>query len=274
MGRASSNKRIARAARAAGRDTEPKQARALAWPLAMVAVVGLGGVLIFFSVGERAEASAPLLGDHWHAAYGISVCGEFLPPLGDAQQDTSGIHTHSDGLVHIHPFSTRYTGDGATLGAFAGQVGLTLEDDRLDLPGSGEFANGGDCAGEPAEVQVKVWDGVADVEGRLLDADLAGYAPPDGSLVTIAFAPVGADLAKPPSAGTVPDDLPGAAPVGGSPAPGATTPSTAPAEGSTTNGPEGATPPEGSVGPDATTDPQAPATDSSVPEATSTSGAP
>ncbi len=207
----------------------------------MVAVVGLGGALIFFSRGEQAEAAAPILGDHWHAAYGVSVCGEFLPALGDARQDTSGIHTHRDGLMHIHPFSTRYTGDGATLGAFAEQVGMTLEDDLLQTPGTGELANdGGDCGGEPAVVQVKVWDGPADNEGRMLEADFANFAPADGSAFTVAFAPVGAELSKPPSVGTVPQDVPGAAPVGGEPDPDAatttapTTSTTAPAEEPTT----------------------------------------
>ncbi len=183
----------------------------------MVAVVVLGSALIFLSREGQAVAEAPILGDHWHVAYGVSICGSFLPPLADAQQDTSGIHTHSDGLMHIHPFSTRYTGEGANLGAFAEQVGLTLEDDRIITPGSDELANGGQCDGEAAKVQVKVWDGAGDSQGRVLEGDFADYAPPDGGLVTIAFAPEGADLPKPPSAGTVPDDVPGAAPVGGEP---------------------------------------------------------
>jgi hypothetical protein len=200
----------------------------------MVAVVALGATLIFLSRGERAEAEAPLLNDHWHAAYGISVCGQFLPALGDVKQDTSGIHAHRDGLIHIHPFSTRYTGEGANLGSFADQVGVTLQDDLLQTPGTGPLANdGGKCGEEPAVVQVKVWDGPGDEEGRLLEGDFADYAPPDGSLVTVAFAPVGTELPKPPSAGTVPQDVPGAAPVGGEPSPDASTP-TAPEPSSTT----------------------------------------
>ncbi len=243
MGRASSNKKVSRAARAAGRDK--KGSRNLAWPLALAAVVILGSVLIFLSRPKQSEAEPPKLGDHWHVAYGVYVCDGFLPPLADAQADASGIHTHQDGLIHIHPFSTRYTGDGANLEAFARQVGLELSDEGFKLPGGEAFRNGDDCGGEPGAVQVKVWDGVADAEGRLIESDVAQFAPPEGSLVTIAFAPEGADIPKPPSAGTVPGDVPGGAPVGGGPAAGSQAP--APPDGDAAEG-EGDEQEEGSGG--------------------------
>ena len=228
MGRASSNKKVARASRAAGRNGS---SRNLAWPIGLGVVVVLGIVLVGLSAAGRqtAEASPPVLGDHWHAAYGLYICGDFEPPLADAQQDVSGLHSHSDGLIHIHPFSTRYTGDGANLGAFADTVGLELADDQLTLPSGDKFENGDDCDGEPGEVQVKVWDGIGDEQGRMLEADFADFAPSDGSLVTIAFAPEGAELPKPPSTGTAPQDVAGAAPVGGVPAE-ASTSTTAPTD--------------------------------------------
>ncbi len=205
MGRASSNKKVARAARAAGKQKSTRTS--LAWPLSLVAVVALGGVLIFASRGERAEAQAPILGDHWHAAIGLYVCGQFQPNVNDAKQDVSGIHSHGDGLMHIHPFGTRYTGDGANVGAWADIVGLEVEDDRLKLANGDEYANGDECDGEPGTVQVKVWNSNADEQGRLLEGDFAGYAPADGSLLTIAFGPEGTNIPKPPSAGTAPSDI-------------------------------------------------------------------
>lgn len=206
MGRASSNKKVARAARAAGRQSSSRSS--LAWPLAMAAVVALGAVLIFVSRGgERAAADPPVLGDHWHAAVGIYVCGDFQPNPNDAKQDVSGIHSHGDGLMHIHPFGTRYTGDGANLAAFADTVGMEITDERLVLGSGEEYANGDDCNGEPGRVQVKVWDDNLDQQGRLLEGNLAGYAPPDGSLVTIAFVPEDAEIPKPPSADTAPSDV-------------------------------------------------------------------
>lgn len=243
MGRASSKKQVARAARAAGRD---KKSRNIVWPLALAAVVILGSALIILSRPEPSEAQPPTLGDHWHAAYGLYACGEFLPPLADARPDASGIHTHQDGLIHIHPFSTRYTGEGANLEAFARQVGLELSDDGFAVPGGEAFQNGDDCGGEPGVVQVKVWESVADPEGRVLEGDVAQFAPPESSLVTIAFAPEGADIPKPPSAGTVPGDVPGGAPVGGGPVPEGEGPATPEGEGSEAEeAPVGETAPEG-----------------------------
>lgn len=245
MGRASSKKRVSRAARAAGRD---KKSRNLAWPLALAAVVILGSVLIALSRPEQSEAEPPTIGDHWHAAYGLYVCGEFLSPLADARPDASGIHTHQDGLIHIHPFSTRYTGEGANLEAFARQVGLELSDDGFKVPDGRAFRNGDDCGGEPGVVQVKVWESAADPDGRLVEGDVAQFAPPENSLVTIAFAPEGAEIPKPPSAGTVPGDVAGGAPVGGGPVPGAEAPAPPGVEGDGGAGeeaPGGDTAPEG-----------------------------
>jgi hypothetical protein len=257
MGRASSAKKVKRAAQAGG----AKSSRNLVWPLALGAIVVLGSVLIFLSRPKPSEAQPPVLGDHWHVAYGIYACDEFVPPLADARADASGIHTHQDGLIHIHPFSTRYTGEGANLEAFARQVGLELGDDGFQLPGGEAFQNGDDCGGEPGVVQVKVWTGVDDPEGRLLEGDVTQFAPPDSSLVTIAFVPEGADIPRPPSAGTVPGDVAGGAPVGGGPLPAgeapdpsATTPGAEGADGEGADGeesgegeeaPEGEVPPEG-----------------------------
>ena len=205
MGRASSNKKVARAARAAGRQKSARSS--LAWPLALVAVVALGVVLIFVSRSDRAVAEPPLLGDHWHAAVGVYVCGEFQANPNDAKQDLSGIHSHGDGLMHIHPFGTRYTGDGANVAAFAEQVGMEVGPGRLKLADGTELADGDDCGGQPGVVQLKAWADNADQTGRLIEGDIGDYATADGSLFTIAFAPAGADIPKPPSAGTRPTDV-------------------------------------------------------------------
>ncbi len=204
MGRASSSKKVARAARAAGRQRSRSN---LLWPMSLVAVVALGAVLIFVSRNDRAVAEAPILGDHWHAAVGVYVCGDFVPNPNDAKQDVSGIHSHGDGLMHIHPFATRYTGDGANLAAFADTVGMEIEDDRLKLASGEELSNGDDCGGRPGQVQVKVWESNADQQGRLLEGGFADYAPRDGSMFTIAFVPEGTDIPRPPSAGNAPTDI-------------------------------------------------------------------
>jgi hypothetical protein len=262
MGKASSSKKVARAARAAGR---PGTGRSLGWPLLITGVVIVGILLIILSRGGTGDAKAPKLGDHWHAAYGIYDCGSFLPNLNDVVEDTSGLHTHGDGLMHMHPFGTKFTGDGANIGNWGDIVGLELTDTSYSVGGV-ERENGDDCDGDLGEgtVQVKVWDSPDDEEGRLLDGDFADYAPQEFSLFVIAFVPEGTDIPKPPEAniealrapsdvtGQTPtpsvsvDDssttVPGATDSTDTTAPGSeTTASTAPAESTESTEPEGST---------------------------------
>lgn len=175
------------------------------WPIAMGLVVLVGVALIAASASGRETASeGPILGDHWHAAYGIDVCGEWRPPLSDIAPDTSGLHTHQDGLIHIHPISTSYTRDDATLNAWGEVTGVSISEDGLSFPG-GNFEAGDDCEGEPGTVQVMVWDGPEDAEGLLIEDDPGGYVPADGEVITIAFRPEGATLEQPPTVSRLED---------------------------------------------------------------------
>jgi hypothetical protein len=235
MGKASSSKKVARASRAAGK---PGSSRNLLWPAAMVALVALGVVLIFVSRPDRAEAERPRANnpeDHWHTAYGVYICNEYAENFTDQNGDALGIHTHEDGLIHIHPTASEAAGENATLGVFTDEVNLTLEDDRLDLPGEDgkTYRNGDECGDERGIVQLVVWEDAADEEAEVITDDPAGHRLRDGEVVAIAFAPEGAEIPKPPSTGTQPADLPGASvPPTAPPATGSTT--TTAAGGSTT----------------------------------------
>jgi hypothetical protein len=199
MGKASSKKSVARARQASRRPSSRSKSRSWVWPGTIAALVVLGAALVVVSRGGQAEASPPLIGDHWHAAYGVNVCGQWQPPLEDAGPDDSGIHTHGDGLIHIHPFSTRYTGDGANLGAFADMVDLELDDDRLTLPSGETYETGDDCGGRPGRVQVEAFEGPGDPDGELLGGDFADHALGDGEVVVIAFVPEGTETGLPPT---------------------------------------------------------------------------
>lgn len=233
MGRASSRKKIAKASRTAGR---ARSSKSFGWWGLIGAIVVLGVGLVVISRPEKSEAIPPRITDHWHAAYGINVCGEVLPGLSDAGADTSGIHSHGDGLIHMHPFGSRYTGKGANLGAFGDTTAMKLTDSSLEIPGRDKLNNGDKCPGKdgkPGTVQVMVWDNAADKTGTLLKSNFAKHAPQDGSLVMIAFVPKGTKLDKPASAGAIPSDLGGGAPpAGGVPPVGAPDASAPPVEGS------------------------------------------
>jgi hypothetical protein len=196
MGKASSSKKVARAARAAGR---PGAGRNLAWPSLIGVVVVLGVLLIVLSRGNTEASVAPKLGDHWHAAYGIYDCDHFIASLVDVvNPEVGGLHTHGDGLMHMHPTGTRYTGKNANLKNWGANVGLDLTDSSVTAAGIAR-KNGDECAdGSKGTVQVKVWDSPDDPDGRLLSGDYADYAPQEFTLFTIAFVAEGTDIPKPP----------------------------------------------------------------------------
>ena len=52
----------------------------------------------------------------------------------DGPDDPLGIHTHEDGLIHIHPFLAGAAGKAATLGKFFDQVGVKVTDSAITLP--------------------------------------------------------------------------------------------------------------------------------------------
>ena len=201
MGRASSSKKVARAASTGGGRTA-RGSRPLGWyaAIALVTLLGIAGI-VFSRAEYRQEIAAGTDGtppianqDHWHAAYGIYACDEFLPPLMD-ERDPKGIHSHADGIIHIHPFVRSAAGRNATLQVFADAIGLELEDDRIEVPGGETYdAGDDDCDGKDAIVQVKVND-------KIVTEEIANIKLNDGDLLTIAFAPEDAELPPPPSAG-------------------------------------------------------------------------
>ncbi|MDZ7675252.1 MAG: hypothetical protein U5K30_09315 [Acidimicrobiales bacterium] len=243
MGKASSNKKVARAARAGGGRARAAGERNFLFPAALALVVVLGMVLVVYARDQRmAEAvESPQVGDHWHSAYGFYTCDSFEPSLPEfVAPQNGGNHTHGDGLVHIHPFATSRAGENATLGnwmADAGAVlgsGGDLSADTLGIPGGETYIEGEDsCEGVEGDpiVQVAVWD----VAQNALDGDdptrvvTEGFGDirfeDDGQVFTIAFAPEGADIPPPESlagladtnsdlgvpADEVPDEVPGGA---------------------------------------------------------------
>ncbi len=181
MASSTSAKKVARvAARSGGGSKANKQSRWL-FPAAIVAIVALGvGVVVFArnknagagdnSQKPRARLSDSSAYDHWHASFAVNVCGKEQPALQDVQEDILGIHTHGDGLAHIHPFSVRASGDRATLGKFFDQVGLVVTDDGFK-GSDGKVYKAGEttCGGKPTELVLAHWK----------DATTAASNPPD-----------------------------------------------------------------------------------------------
>jgi hypothetical protein len=215
MGKASSSKKVARAAGTGGGRTNRGRVPWLYY-LSIALVVVLGTALVVASRNHRLQSISangkvpPIAGqDHWHVAYGAFVCdnsaagGHFLPPVTN-QTDPVGIHTHGDGVIHVHPFVNSAAGKNAVLGKFASVVSWTLNAGQFKYPGGHDYHDGDGCPnGKPGRVQVQVFSSLSDKIGSLSNLDPQKIPLLNGQLLTIAFAPRGTKLPPPPSGPTL-----------------------------------------------------------------------
>ena len=195
------------------------------FPLAIAITLVLGLALIVYARQSRpaADSTPPTIDDHWHATYGFFLCDEWFE-LGGALEETntqgnlvntrylaSGVHSHDDGLIHWHPFSSVSVGKRAQLGVFLRSYGVEMSNDTLrfpddNIPPSGiqEFIEGETkCGTEDAELSIKVWNTFTNTES---DATyIANFTEiqlrQDGMVFGIYFTPRDADRPKPPKAG-------------------------------------------------------------------------
>src|SRR5579884_3374528 len=226
MGKASSNKKVARAASTSGGRTSGGRTP-WGYYLAIGAVVILGTALVYVSRNNHLKLSnnvgptPPVVGvDHWHEAYGFYVCtsataGKFIPSF-PYQVDAAGIHTAGDGVIDIHPYEDSAAGKNAVLGVFTEAVHVTLNAGELGLPSfkgySGHIYHDSDsCGGKPGHVQVQTF-ATPTAGGVTWKKDPREVPLADQSMVVVAFVPNGATIPPPPSeniqAMSMPDDVP------------------------------------------------------------------
>lgn len=214
MARPSSTKKVSRAAQTGGGRTTRGSQSLLYWGvIALVVILGVAGVAV--SRDQRLDALepgsdvAPRAGqDHWHTAYGIYICDQFIDPITD-QRDPEGIHTHADGVIHVHPLVRRAAGRNARLSKFFDAVRLDLSDTEIEVPGGETYSEGDDeCDGEPGVMQLKVKG-----EEKVITTNIEDFVfDQDRQVITIAFAPKDADIPLPPSEATL-DNLSDVAPT-------------------------------------------------------------
>jgi hypothetical protein len=210
MGKASSAKKVARAARAGGR-VSSGQPRSLLFPGVLALVVVLGVALVVYARSDRRTedlGGTPQIGDHIHEALGVYACGSFLADLPEFESDV-GIHTHGDGVMHIHPFSQLGVGANATLGRFLqdasdGGLDVSLSDTKLTYLGETYEEGSTDCEGvDDPELRVAYW---SDVQGTTADPEVTSgdfldlRLTENGGGITIYFGDPDADIPKPPTA--------------------------------------------------------------------------
>ncbi len=160
----------------------------------------------------------PSLTDHWHIPYGINVCGEWIELNGDLEDRDAqgqpinegfletGIHSHDDGLIHVHPFSSKSTGADATLGTFLANYGVVLDDESMRFPTAqadgiqlSELETG--CGDEAGSLAVVVWPDPADPANRVVVTEQLAGTPlgADGIVMAVAFTDDAEVIDMPPS---------------------------------------------------------------------------
>lgn len=247
MGKASNAKKVNRAAATGGGRTAGRKAP-VAWYSAIFVVVVFGVAGVFFAsknlgdIDAAAATTPPAVNkDHWHVAYGFNLCGTWAAPLQDGPSgDTTGIHTHADGLIHAHPFVASVAGKNATFAKFMDDTDTSLSTTTVNLKRDNEkFKNGDKCGKKTGVLTARVFKNEADKTGTLLKGNPAAWRLKDGALISISFNPKGFKIEQPPSAGNLAD--PGD--LGTTPTPTELpTEDTAPPEGTTEEAPAEETP--------------------------------
>jgi len=193
--------------------------------VAAISILLAGGLL-----GGCGEPVRPGVGDHWHVAYGIYVCDQYV---GNLQGDLTGtkedgkpeskdygiigVHSHNDGLIHFHPYSGLAAGPKANLGLFLYMYGISISNEQIDLPeylgGTKiEYVSVCETPSGPvdAELRVQYWPNASNLEQYETFTENFTDIPltQDGAAVAIVFAPEGVQAPIPPSVGAPITDMP------------------------------------------------------------------
>ena len=133
--------------------------------------------------------------DHWHVAFGFYVCDAYLPILEDPGRDPDGIHTHGDGVIHVHPFHGGAAGENAVMAVFEEAAGISLDADGFSVPGA-IVETGDGCGGTPGEIRFLV-------NGDEVVGDPSDYRFADMDVVVLALVAPGDDVPPLPWASTL-----------------------------------------------------------------------
>jgi hypothetical protein len=168
MGKASSSKKVARAAGLGGGRAYAKRP---AWGYYFgVLVLLILGVLGVYNSREYRDAAINKQGNTaptvhqkppWFEGYAIDECGKILPPI-KTTKDPYGITT-KDGIISVSPSVKAAAGRNATLGKFASSIGMQLNAGELETPGGRLWQDGATCEGKAGHVYVMTWASPAEL---------------------------------------------------------------------------------------------------------------
>jgi hypothetical protein len=226
VARPSSTKKAAKLAQK-GKGRKVRFQGGTVFPAAVAITLILGFALIVYSRQSLPEADStpPTINDHWHAAYGFYLCDTWYKLAGNLEGTNSagqpefpkfvrtGVHSHDDGVMHWHPFSSASTGANAVLGVFLDTYDVELTNDTLKFPDNNvlgfakEYKEGETkCNGQDAELSVKVWNSYTDTDaGKRYIANMDRiHIDHDGMVFGIYFTPKDTDQVMPPWSSELP----------------------------------------------------------------------
>jgi hypothetical protein len=222
VGRASSQKKVARAATTGG-GARIGNNQSYGWYAFLAVIVLLGVFLVAFSrsqelnKGQAAaspKSTAPLLNtDNWHSSFNVYVCDHWAPvvPLFESRD---GIDTVGDGVIEIRPYTPAASGTNATLGFFvkaASDIGdgtfklSSSELQYLKIPGdtnrldSEDWHNGDKCPNGSAGKVVYT------VDGKTQKGNPSSWRLRDGDYLNVGFVTGGSIPANPYQASELQD---------------------------------------------------------------------
>lgn len=222
MGKASSSKKVARAAGiGGGRAYRPNRPWGYFGIIALIVVLGLVGTWVSrdrrIAQINSAGETAPAVGTTWHEGYAVYICGAFVEPAPKGPDPIKvpsphdhGIESQQSGVILIQPDNRSVAGKNATLGKFATTVGMKLNAAQLQVPGGHLYQDGDTCEGKPGHVYVREFESTTDKVGTLYDGksflpklDPTNVPLSDNKLLTIAFVPSDKASSIPPPPASV-----------------------------------------------------------------------
>jgi len=214
MGKASSSKKVARAAGLGGsRSYGSRPAWGYYFAIVVLVLLGVAGVYnsreyLDNQVNSNGSGQPSVhMATPWFEGYAVDICGKLQPSI-RTTKDPYGITTDQPGIISIDPANKSVAGKNATLGKFASAVGMTLNAGELELPGGRLYLNDQTCEGKEGHVYVMAWtdpseppqDGVLQTKHARIDVSKgwedtcdpdcdSGVLLENDQLVTIAFLP-------------------------------------------------------------------------------------
>lgn len=236
MGQGSNSKstsasRVAKlAAKGKGKGRQVRFKGGTLFPAVLVGIAALGAALVVYSRESIPNRNVPpTINDHWHASYGFYACDSWLPDLQGAKEDLdtagqlfntefrrTGIHSHDDGVIHWHPYTSAATGRNAKLGVFLDVYGVKVTDTRITFPpdqGGAEYIEGTtkclDANGNSVDGEVVVFAYDSYSDASKFTTYITNFSQiridKDGMAFTIAFVAPGTNPGMPRSATNLPE---------------------------------------------------------------------